>query len=457
MTHLSAFAGVSASALAEWRTALGAAHVVADGAALAAADRACCGRRGGVAAVLYPADETQVRQCLAVARRRGARVHPVSTGRNWGYGSRQPPEARAAVMSLQRLNGIAGLDRVGARARLQPGVTFGALAAWLRREAPELLAPEIGAGPDASVLGNALAGGLGKGPYGWMARRLSDLKLAMPDGSIVRLENVARSGLGEAARGGVALEASFQLCQAPVFRALAWARLVDGAGALASALELALPLASERDRHEQVELLNGARLRLQSPGLAAGPGEGVHAGWLLALTLWGQDEAEIAWRLARAQRRLGRLPTVAVGAEAVERVADLPAPDRQGLTSAYTLTGRPPPVDADPDRDGCGVRWISPLLPSSSAAAVAALDALGACAIAHGFPPALAVRLPDGDPVGLLGLFWNRNGPAAEVARSDARAAACAAAFRSEAGRLGLVLYSRDAGEARAKTLVEAQ
>jgi hypothetical protein len=67
--------------------------------------------------------------------------------------------------------------------------------------------------------------------------------------------------------------------------------------------------------------------------------------------------------------------------------------------------------------------------------------------MAHGFPPALALRLPDGDPVGLLGLFWDRTGPAATVARNDARAAAC----RAEASRLGLPFYRLGAGEAPAR------
>jgi 4-cresol dehydrogenase (hydroxylating) len=360
------------------------------------------------------------------------------------------------VLSLQRM---AALDLHGASARLQPGVTFGALATRLRSDAPQLLPPEIGSGPDASVLGNALAGGLGKGPYGWMARRLSDVKMALPDGNTLRLESLARSGLadsGSLARKGVVLEAKFRLCEMPAFRAVAWARLRDGQGACADALEVALLAASERGAGEQAELLNGARLKLQSPAFPAGSGEGIHAGWLLALTLWGQNEDEIAWRQARARQRLARLSSVATGVEAIERVADLPSPDRQGLTSAYTLTGRLPPPDADPDRDGCGVRWFGVLLPSTCTAAVATLDMLGSCAIAHGFAPAIAVRLPDGDPVALLGLFWNRNGPVAEVVQHDARAAACATVLRDEAERLGLVLYRRGAGEAPAKTLLGA-
>jgi 4-cresol dehydrogenase (hydroxylating) flavoprotein subunit len=431
-------------ALVEWRTILGADHVVADGPALAAADRACCGRSGGVAAIIFPADEFEACRCLAAAHRNQLPVHPVSLGHNWGYGSRQPPEPPAVVLSLQRLNDIGALNEQNGQVTLQPGVTFGALGAWLRSDKPAWLSPEIGAGPNASVVGNALAGGFGKGPYGWTARRLTNIKFACSDGRIAWLDRLCTSSGGNAARlphGAVALQGSFQLCKAPALRSFAWALLADGADALAAALELALQHAADHDGSEQSELLNGARLRLQCPGLFPHAGDRTHDAWLLAFNLWAQDESEMAWRQARAQRRLAALPAVMHSMEASVAVADLPPIGHEGLTSAYTLTGRQPPADADPDRDGCGVRWISPLLPRASAAAVTALDALGACAIAHDFAPALAVRLPDGDPVGLLGLFWNRLGTRADVASNDARAAACNAAFRAKAEQLGFTLY----------------
>jgi FAD/FMN-containing dehydrogenase len=439
-------AAVLSSALTDWRATLGTQYVVGEGPALDAANRACCGRTGAVAAVLYPADAEETLKSLAIGRTYGVPIHAVSMGLNWGYGSFQPPKGRAVVLCLRRLDGIGALDPKAARVRIEPGVTYGRFASRLQSDAPNLLAPEIGAGPDASVLGNALAGGIGKSPYGWMARRLSDIAVAFGDGRIERMPTLDKSGLGSSAADGVVLHADFHLCVAPKYHTLAWARLRDGGEAFASAFHLILSRGTADEPCEQCEFLNGARLRRQSR-LWGGPScQSPQAGWVLGLRIWGHDEAEVRTRADRAQRELASLPTLSTGLVGPERRVNAVSPDREGLVSAYASIGCDPPPDADPDRDGCGVRWIAAFLPTKTSAAVAALDALGVCALRNGFAPALVVRLPDGDPIGILGLFWNRRAPAAHVASADSRAARCAAECREIVDRFGLTPHRYRSG-----------
>ena len=447
-----AFARSLARAMIEWRAALGADNVVDQGDAWRIANSPCCGRAGDVLAILYPAGESDVVACLAIGRAHRVPLHVVSRGCNWGYGSLQPPNGKAAILCLKRLNALRPSRTEPGRVRVQPGVTeapgvtFADLAAWIRREAPEWLPPATGAGPDVSVLGNALAGGIGKGPYGWMARRLFEPTLVSADG---RLERPGRSDQEGPREPAAVLEADFQLCRAPAYHALAWARLEDGAAAFTAAYRLACGRVPALGTPGGVEMLNGARLRVQSPGWYGSPGRGAaagspapcHADWTIGVTAQGGDEAEAASGLACIRDRLAGLPVREIGEIRPEGTATTAPLGRAGLASAYTATGRDPPPEADPDRDGCGVRWIAVLLPAEPDAAAETLAAFGAMAERHGFPPALAVRFPDGDPVGLLGLFWSRQGPGAEVAAADARAVACAASCRSLAARLGVRLH----------------
>ena len=37
------------------------------------------------------------------------------------------------------------------------------------------------------------------------------------------------------------------------------------------------------------------------------------------------------------------------------------------MASAYWRKKTPPPADMDPDRDGCGLLWCSPVLPNTGA------------------------------------------------------------------------------------------
>jgi len=93
-------------------------------------------------------------------------LHPISTGLNWGYGTSQPPKLNipTVILDLSNLQTIEFDDEL-ALITLEPGVTQGQLSQYLISVGDEYMVPVTGAGPDCSLVGNAIERGYGITPY----------------------------------------------------------------------------------------------------------------------------------------------------------------------------------------------------------------------------------------------------------------------------------------------------
>src|SRR6187401_2904226 len=109
-------------ALAEWNKALGDAFVIIDPGSLEAAGTATFATSTAVRAILRPASRLEVSRCLQIANRFGIPIYPISTGKNWGYGSRVPVDD-GVLLDLSRLNRIVDFDEQLAYVTIEPGVT----------------------------------------------------------------------------------------------------------------------------------------------------------------------------------------------------------------------------------------------------------------------------------------------------------------------------------------------
>ncbi|NQY65854.1 MAG: FAD-binding protein [Alteromonadaceae bacterium] len=89
-------------------------------------------------------------------------IHPISSGRNWGYGTSQPPTAnvKTVLLDLSDLNKIEFDEELGL-VTLQPGVTQQQLSDYLIKLGDKYMVPVTGAGPDCSIVGNAIERGYG--------------------------------------------------------------------------------------------------------------------------------------------------------------------------------------------------------------------------------------------------------------------------------------------------------
>ncbi|MFD3496972.1 FAD-binding oxidoreductase [Streptomyces sp. NPDC058676] len=110
-------------------------------------------------------------------------LHAVSTGRNWGLGSREPTRHDAVRIELDGLDRIRDLDTRHGWAVIEPGVTQRQLAAELS-DTPRMLNVTASSG-HSSVLGNALDRGVG------LRRQRTDdlvgLEVVLPDGEQIRV------------------------------------------------------------------------------------------------------------------------------------------------------------------------------------------------------------------------------------------------------------------------------
>jgi 4-cresol dehydrogenase (hydroxylating) len=405
---------------------------------LRSANRATLEHDGRVTLVLEPGDAGEVARCVEIARHAALPLRVVSLGRNWGYGSRLPRSGNAILLSLRRLDRVI-VDEGAGIALVEPGVTFGRLAEMLTNSA--FLAPSIGAGPNTSVLGNCLERGLAKPPYAEMVSQLAGLEALLPNGVFVRTGVLASEadGMGAAippgpdltglftqAHIGIVLRAAIRLLPAPAFRQESWTR-VEGAEGLANLIEASRPLLRSRDDRLQIELLNDVRLAMHER--RRGPMPMVHAGWTMALTGWADSLEELEGLRRRIEARLGGPRSLDSGPP------EAGSPARRnavGLGPAYWAMGEMP-RDPDPDRDGCGLIWFTPVLPLDGIVVSDALAAAGRILAEHGFAQAVSLRGGhEGALKAVIGIFYDRAEPGA-----DQRARAAHQTLEAEFTRRG--------------------
>ncbi|MFZ4700305.1 MAG: FAD-binding oxidoreductase, partial [Candidatus Methylumidiphilus sp.] len=174
-----------AGALELWRSLLGPQRVLTDAEADGYAVN-CIGIRRSIPAVLLPASRDEVVKVLAVAREWQIPVYPVSTGRNWGYGTNCPVRDGNVVVDLSAMNRIVDFDEESGLLTVEPGVTQRQLANFFHGKDHPYLIPVTGAGPDCSLLGNALERGYGITPYADHFGAVTSLEAVLPNGEIYR-------------------------------------------------------------------------------------------------------------------------------------------------------------------------------------------------------------------------------------------------------------------------------
>lgn len=151
----------ASEAISGWREIVGEEHI-ASGAALADLEaNVSAFPARTVVAVVRPGDPGEVEEIVRIARAHRVPLYPISTGRNWGLGSRQPVQDGCAIVDLSRLNRIREVDESARYAIVEPGVTQAQLAAHLEKHAPTTALNVTGSSPNSSVLGNLLERGTG--------------------------------------------------------------------------------------------------------------------------------------------------------------------------------------------------------------------------------------------------------------------------------------------------------
>ena len=177
------------AALDAWREHLGGQAVLEGPDIPARLQSDTSNSRRDLAAVLQIRSADQLPRVMRIAHQYRCKVHPVSTARNWGYGSALPVANDVTLIDLSQLQGIEFDPELGV-VTLEPGVTQQMLARKLAGH--PYMVPTTGAGPNAGLLSNALERGYGITPYTDHFAALTDIEAVLADG------NIYRSALSEA-------------------------------------------------------------------------------------------------------------------------------------------------------------------------------------------------------------------------------------------------------------------
>ena len=173
------------SAIDEWRRLLKDEHVLVGEDFLRHYSRTCIPYSNTPLAVLRPGSLDEVRHAVRIAATQGVPLYPISRGKNWGYGSASPSTEGQVILDLSRLDRIIEVNAELAYAVIEPGVTQGQLDKHLRDHGNKLMLDVTGAGPDASIVGNALERGFGHTPYGDRFGNTCGLEVLLADGRIL--------------------------------------------------------------------------------------------------------------------------------------------------------------------------------------------------------------------------------------------------------------------------------
>ncbi|WP_213999945.1 FAD-binding protein [Arsukibacterium sp.] len=148
----------------------------------------CEGDAAQTQLVLRVADKSDIAVVLKLASdhkntKLAFTVHPLSTGRNWGYSSARANDRNAIILDLSGLKNIVKDDETLGIFTVEPGVTQQQLRDYLNDQQLKFMVPVTGAGPGCSILGNVLERGYGITPYTDHFAAVNSIKGFLADGT----------------------------------------------------------------------------------------------------------------------------------------------------------------------------------------------------------------------------------------------------------------------------------
>lgn len=491
------------AAMAGWRATLADGTVIDDPQVLRAysADTSAHAMRPRV--VLKPVDRAGVQRIVEIARQHRVPLHPISSGRNWGYGSANAYVPGCAIVDLSGMQAIRHFDDELGLVTLEPGVTQQKLRDWLDQHGFAHMVPTTGAGPDCSLVGNALERGYGLTPHADHFGAVMALEAVLPDATLYR-SPLSPDGRSSGFRWGVGpyLDGLFSQGNLGIVTAMTLALVrrpakvetfyfwVDADEDLERAVD------AVRETLQQagsciggINLISAARfLAMARPGVdasgaatvlgqAASEKQARAAGagaWMGVGAIYGSaGHAAATRRVVRAvigrtarrvvfmspvkarfaERVLGLLPgararrlrhTLAIMRQGLDLLEGKPG--EVALPLAYLRSGATPSGQRrNPAQDGCGLLWYAPIVAMKRTDARRFVDLARRICASHGFEAAITLSsLSERSFDCTLPILFDRDDPA-----MDARAEACWHALHAAGREHGFLPYRVHARHAR--------
>ena len=472
------FPTVSESFVEELCRVLGEDSVCQELSDLAAAERATFSTKQKIPLIIRPKDREGVVLAVQAANRHGVPLYTISSGKNWGYGSRVPVADGCALLDLSRLNRIVELNEELGYVTVEPGVTQQALFDFLMERGSGLWMDATGSSPDCSLIGNAVERGFGHTAYSDHFANLCGLEVVLPNGDVVetgfaglpeaRTGGIYRWGVGPSLDGlfsqsnfGVVTRATVWLMPAPAYFQAFFFQASEGDG-LTELINALRPLRMNGTLRSAIHIGNdykvlagvqqfpwGERLPLSRERMAEYRTKLKVAPWSGSGALYGtRNQVAEARRLLRQalktkvrrlhfmDDRMIRLATrfrrpyrVMTGLDLSRTLALLKPvygllkgiPTQDTLGSAYWRMKMAVPADANPDRDGCGLLWMAPVAPLSGVEARKLVDVAETTLLEHGFEPMISLTLlTERSLAAIVSISYDRTVPG-----EDAKAMIC--------------------------------
>lgn len=436
-----------------WIAIVGAPHVIDDRAATELAATATFATSVAVPLIVRPETHAQVQECVRVASAHGIPLYTVSSGLNWGYGSRVPASDGNVILDLGRMRRIVDFNEALAYVTVEPGVTQQQLFEFLQAQGSGLWMDATGTSPAASLIGNTMERGFGHTPYGDHFAHVCALRVVLGDGSCVETgfarygaapsAPIYRWGLGPVLDGlftqsnfGIVTRMTIWLMPAPEYFQAFFFRC-DREGDLGRAIDALRPLKLSGTLRSAVHIgndykvLNGLQ---QYPWEAMGgrtpltPEDMPPFRRRLRIGLWNGSgglygtRAQVAADRDLVRKQLkgvaGRLEFLDDARLALARRFSVPyrmltgwdvsaalallepvyglmqgVPTAQPLASAYWRKREPPPTEMHPDRDRCGLLWCAPVAPLDGGHAERLSAIACVTLLSHGFEPLISISL----------------------------------------------------------------
>lgn len=506
-------------ALEQWTSILGPDHVIVDERSRSAAETATFITTQRVPAILRPASRDEVQECIRIANRFRIPVYPVSSGKNWGYGSRVPIARASVLIDLTRMNRILDFNEKLAYVTVEPGVTQRQLFEFLQDRQSRLWMDATGSSPECSLIGNVVERGFGHTPYGDHFAQVCGFEVVLPTGMLMetgfcrfpasQAGPVYRWGAGPTLEGlfsqsnlGIVTRMTVWLMPAPEhFEAFFFQ--CNRADQLAALIEALRPLRMQGILRSTVhiandykvlagiqqypwqeangqtplspELMTQLRTRLKfgawsgSGGLYGTRGQVAEAKRAIRKALKGSvdrlqflDDRKLAF--ASRFAKLYQLLTGWDLSKTIELARPVyglmkGVPTEQPLAGAYWRKKSAPPANMDPDRDGCGILWLAPVAPMEGHHVELIAKITNEILLKHGFEPSISMTLITERAVAcVISICYDRREPG-----QDDQAMTCYHRLRQEltdrgyySYRLGIQAMSEMNGSDGYTSLVQA-
>ena len=444
---------LSENELNAFRSVLGDEFVVIDPATRGEYQTATYLTRNKISAIIFPKSTLEVQACLRIANEFKLPIYPISTGKNYGYGSRVPTADNCVVMELSRMNNIVDFNEELGYVALEPGVTQGQLNEFLKSRNSKLWMDATGATMDHSIIGNAVERGFGHTPYGDHFGNVGGMEVVLANGDCIhtgfgrfpnaQAKGVYRWGLGPYIDGlftqsnlGVVTQATIWLMPAPEYHEYFFFSF-ERHDQLAEIIDLLRPLRLNGTIDSAIHLTNdykvfsaiqlypwdktGGTTPLSRKILDDAAKTWDFGAWNAYSALYGTKLEVASARRAIKRQLKGKVKKLAFLGDRLLRLAEILQKPYYKLTGinlpemmkilkpVYFLTKGVPsetfmastywrkkgelPKKYDPDKDGCGLLWISPIAPLEGRHVEAIWGIAEPVFMKYGFEPTIAITL----------------------------------------------------------------